>query len=81
MPGASPAPRLPKRVRVAFRGAVWLSLPDLALAFEISERTMRRHASNGTLPAHRFGAGNERVHRRFTLADAQAFWSRVSPGE
>jgi len=83
---ASPAPSLPKRVLALFRrtarssqGREWLSLPELAEAFEISERTMRKHLSNGTLPSHRFGAGNERIHRRFTLADAKVFWSRVSP--
>jgi hypothetical protein len=66
--------KLPKRVRAAFQDHDWLSLPDLAEAFEMSERTMRKLLVNGTLPWHRFGAGSERIHYRFTRGDAEAFW-------
>lgn len=69
---------LPKRVLTAFDSSEWLSLPELARAFEISERTMRKHAAKGTLAGHEYGTGDQRVHRAFTRADAARFWHRLN---
>lgn len=68
---------LPKRVQAAFEDRTWLTLRELANAFEFSESTVRRHANDGTLPAHRKGTGRVKVHRAFTLRDVQIFWRRL----
>lgn len=73
-----PASKLPPRVSAAFRERDFLFLPELAEAFELPERTVRRLAANGILPWHRYGLGEERIHRRFTRADAEIFWRRFA---
>ena len=78
MAGAANRHDLPERVRAAYKGKNWLSLTQLANAFGISRRTMDKHVENGTLPWHRFGAGEERIRRAFTLADAELFWRRLN---
>jgi len=70
---------LPKRVREAFEGRTYLSLAKLAKAFQLGENTLRRHAVNGTLPSHSKGFGKYRIHRAFTLGDAEIFWHRLQP--
>lgn len=65
---------LPNRVREAFEGQTYLSLAELANAFQLGYTTLWHHANKGNLPAHSKGFGKYRVHRAFTLGDAQIFW-------
>lgn len=70
---------LPNRVREAFEGNTYLSLTQIAHAFQLSESTLRRHLRKGTLPSHSKGAGQYRTHRAFTVGDAETFWRRLQP--
>jgi hypothetical protein len=70
---------LPDRVREAFEGNTYLSLQAMADAFQLSTSTLRRHANQGTLPAHSKGFGEYRTHRAFTIGDAEVFWRNLQP--
>lgn len=77
---------LPPRVVDAFADRVYLNVPELSNAMQLSRPTVRRYIDRGMLPFRLIGVGNRRKHRLFTLQDVKVLWRRISaegakPGE
>jgi len=69
---------LPPRVVNAFTDRIYLNVPELCNAMQLSRPIVRGYIDRGMLPFRLIGIGNRRKHRMFTLEDVEVLWRRIS---